>query len=378
MLETRGTPPPGPDPENKKPVVIVTGSSGLIGYRIVHALAPRGYHVVCTDLRPDENLPEGAVWTKSDLTDDQSVQETFDFVRKHYGDRIASVVHLAAYYDFSGEESPMYDKLTVEGTRRLLRGLQSFRCQQFIFSSSLLVMASAPEGTQLTEDSPTDAEWAYPQSKLKTEEIIREEHGKIPAVILRIAGVYNEEGNSLPVGQHIKRIHEKNMESFFFPGRKNAGQAYVHLDDLTECFLQTIEHRHTLGELETFLIAEPDVMTHEELQDAIGEMLHGKEWPTIRIPKAAAKVGAKVKEKVGDEEEFIKPWMVDLADQHYPVDPSRARARLGWNPKHTLRETLPKIIANLKRDPLRWYEQNKIDPPEFLKEGNQEKARSTG
>ena len=38
--------------------------------------------------------------------------------------RIASAIHLAAYYDLSGQPNPKYDSITVEGTRRLLRGLQ--------------------------------------------------------------------------------------------------------------------------------------------------------------------------------------------------------------------------------------------------------------
>ncbi len=41
--------------------------------------------------------------------------------------------------------------------------------------------------------------------------------------------------------------------------------------------------------LEVFLVAEPDVMSYEELQDRIGKLLHGSEWPTIRIPKSTAK-----------------------------------------------------------------------------------------
>jgi nucleoside-diphosphate-sugar epimerase len=43
---------------------------------------------------------------------------------------VASVVHLAAYFDFSGEEHPLYDKLNVEGTRLLLRALGDFEVGQ--------------------------------------------------------------------------------------------------------------------------------------------------------------------------------------------------------------------------------------------------------
>ena len=43
--------------------------------------------------------------------------------------------------------------------------------------------------------------------------------------------------------------------------------------------------------------------------------------------------------------------MVDIADDHYAVDITRARKLLGWEPQHSLRDTLPKIITALKADP---------------------------
>ena len=123
---------------------------------------------------------------------------------------------------------------------------------------------------------------------------------------------------------------------------------------------RAVDQRHRLGEQELLLIAEPDLMSYADLQDRIGELIHGKEWPTIRIPAAVAKAGAWVKDKVSEEEAFIKPWMIDLADDHYPVAIARAQARLGWTPRRRLRDTLPVMIAELKRDPRRWYEQNKL------------------
>jgi len=74
-----------------------------------------------------------------DITSVASVEKAFKRIRYAYGKRIASVVHLAAYFDFSGESSPLYPRTTVEGTERLLRALLDFEVEQFIFSSSLLV-----------------------------------------------------------------------------------------------------------------------------------------------------------------------------------------------------------------------------------------------
>jgi nucleoside-diphosphate-sugar epimerase len=350
----------------EKPVVLVTGSAGLIGSKVVEAFSAN-YRVVGLDVKHPEKATVGTGFIECDVTKDESVRRALDMLRKNYGDRLASVIHLAAYYDFTGEPSPLYRELTVEGTRRLLTVLQQFRVEQFVFSSTMLVMEPVEDEEEtVTEQSPTlaaEEAWDYPRSKIEAERVIREVRGNIPAVILRIAGVYDDYGHTIPIAQQIGRIYEKRLESYLFPGDADHGQAFVHLDDLVDCFLKVVELRGELGAYEIFLIAEPDVMSYEELQEQIGELIHGTEWPTIRIPKVLAKAGAWAQENILGQKTFIKPWMVDLADQNYPVEIERARRRLGWEPKHRLRDTLSKMVGSLKEDPRRWYEVNKLSPP---------------
>jgi nucleoside-diphosphate-sugar epimerase len=362
--------------EAKKPTVLVTGSAGLIGSKLIAAFAPY-YRVIGLDVKRPKQEVTGAEWIECDVTKDPSVKQALSVVREKYGERIASVIHLAAYYDFSGAPSPLYRTLTVGGTRRLLKGLQMFQVERFVFSSTLLVMKPVEEEDEIiTERSPVESieeAWDYPRSKLKAEHLIRMGRGSIPAVVLRIAGVYDDECHSIPLAQQISRIYEKRFESYFFPGDANHGQAFVHLDDLVNLFQLVIEMRYELGPYEVFLIAEPDVMSYDELQEQIGELIHGEEWPAIRIPKVVAKAGAWAQEKILGQETFIKPWMVDLADTHYPVEIERARIRLGWEPQRRLRDTLSKVIGSLKQNPQRWYEINGLAKGEGKK---RKKAKS--
>ena len=368
--------------ESEKPIILVTGSAGLIGTRVVKAFSSN-FEVVGLDLKRPEKIVSGTDFIECDLTKNESVIRALDTVREKHGERLASVIHLAAYYDFSGEPSDMYRKLTVEGTFRLLRKLREFQTQQFVFSSSLLVMEPVEdEDEKITEVSPLEDEpWDYPRSKIEAEKLIRQERGDIPTVILRIAGVYDDDGHSIPIAQHISRIYEKQFESYFFPGDKDHGQAFVHLDDLIRCFQRVVELRSELKN-EIFLIAEPDVMSYAELQENLGQLIHGKEWPTIRIPKVMAKVGAWAQEKIaGEDETFIKPWMVDLADAHYPVAIGHARERLGWNPKQRLRDTLPEMIGRLQHDPRKWYELNGLswlEDEENEKENPKASSKASG
>jgi nucleoside-diphosphate-sugar epimerase len=352
--------------KENRPTVLVTGSTGLIGSRVVKALSG-SHRVVGLDVKSPQHTPPGTEFVACDLTNSHSVADALRIVADRSGGNFVSVIHLAAYYDFSGEPSPLYESLTVEGTRRLLQQLHNYNVEQFVFSSSLLVMKPVKEGDSITEASPTEAAWDYPESKLKAEDVITRERRNIRTVVLRIAGVYDEDCHSVPIAQQISRIYQKDLESYFFPGDTDHGQAFIHLDDLIRCLVKTVERRKDLDPFELLLVAEPDVMSYAELQERLGELIHGQEWPTIRLPKIVAKAGAWVKDKLADENEpaFIKPWMIDLADAHYPVDIRRAQQKLAWSPRHRLRDTLDEMIAALKRDPPGWYKKNGLTIPEM-------------
>lgn len=117
--------------------MIVTGSSGLIGSAVVQALAPQ-YQVIGFDREGEPHPPIEAECVCVDVTDPKSIKRGLERVRYAYGERIASVIHLAAYYDFSGKASPKYQEITVRGTDRVLHLLQDFDVEQFLFSSTML------------------------------------------------------------------------------------------------------------------------------------------------------------------------------------------------------------------------------------------------
>jgi nucleoside-diphosphate-sugar epimerase/uncharacterized membrane protein len=340
--------------------VIITGSSGFIGSALVNKLAGR-FRLVGFDKISNRTPPPAAECVCIDLTSKEAIKAAFERVRIAYGDRIASLVHLAAYYDLSGEPSPLYEQITVRGTERLLEQLKGFQVGQFIFSSTMLVHAPTDRGQRINEGSPIDPRWPYPQSKVETEALIRKEHGDIPVVLLRLAGVYDDRGHSAFLSQQIARIYERQLLSHLYPGDIRRGQAFVHLEDVTAAFVALIDRRGKLPKETTLLVGEPETLSYDEVQRLLGRLLHSEEWETREISKSLAKTGAWLENEVLDEEAFIKPWMVDFADDHYELDISRAHALLGWKPNHSLRDSLPKITAALKSDPAGWYRANRLD-----------------
>ncbi len=343
---------------NKKGVIIVTGSSGMIGSALIHKLAEE-YHVVGFDQDGYPFPPIEAECVCVDLTIESRMDFAFKRIRYAYGHKIASVVHLAAYYDFLGEPSDLYDKVTVKGTARMLKFLQDFEVEQFIFSSSMLVYKPSSPGVLITEESPLEPKWDYPKSKVTTENVMHDQRGKIPVVMMRIAGVYSEDGNSIPITNQVQRIYEKQITAKLYPANPAHGSTYVHRDDLIDAIALAVEKRKDLPQELILNIGDDETLTYQELQDVISTEIHGKKEPLISIPKWFAKAGAYMQNLFGKA--FIKPWMIDLADDHFEMDSSKAKKLLGWKPKHGLRSTLPKMIENLKANTKKFYQENKLN-----------------
>lgn len=363
--------------EQQQPTIVMTGCSGFIGEALIERLSD-DYNIVGFDV---VGPPEGdADFVEFDITSQESINEGLEHVRREYGDTIASVIHLAAFYDFSGAPSPKYQEINVEGTARFLDALQDFEVEQFLYTSTMLVHEPcADTSCRIDEDTPLDAKWPYPESKIEAEKAIEEHRGDIPALIFRIAGVYNDQGNSPPIGNQIQRIFERRITANFYPGDMDRGQAFLHQDDLVDAVERGVERRKTLPEHLPILLGETEVMGYGEIQQVVGSLLREGGWTTLRMPKPLAKVGAWIQDNTpiaGDP--FVKPWMVDLADDHYALDINRARKYLGWEPKKKLRDTLPKIIDSLREDPIAWYERHDLDVPKFLEKAEKERHEQRG
>ena len=358
---------------DEKPIILITGAGGNIGSALTERLGDR-YRVLGFDLETEEGRPD---LIECDLTDEASVELALRTVRERAGEEIAAVIHLAAYFDFSGEEKPMYRAVNVEGTRHLLRGLQDFRVGRFVYSGTMLVHEPGSPGERIDEETPIAPGWAYPKSKAETEEVIRQETGDIPYVLLHLAGLYDEETAVPTLSHQIARIWERDMKAHVYSGDLQAGQSFIHIDDMLDLFDRVVERRNELPDDAVILAGEPEAMSYRALQDELGRLIHGEEeWETVNLPAPIAKAGAAV-ETAGEpiipdaydegEKPFIRPFMMDMAADHYALDIKRARDLLGWEPKHRIADGLAALVEALKRDPMGWYRKNGITPPVWLR-----------
>jgi nucleoside-diphosphate-sugar epimerase len=323
-------------------IVLITGCNGFLGKALTQVIA-RNYPVVGLDNEAPKKVQPLTEFVPVDFSSGRSVRDALRHVAKNYGGGVAAVIHLAAYYSFSGEPSPSYEAINVRGTERLLHELASFDVEMFAFASTMLVHAPTEPGVSINEDSPIEPQWDYPKSKWQAEELIRRQGQGVRPVILRIAGVYDDLCHSPTLANPIQRIFERKLVSRLFPGELSHGQSFVHVADIVDAFVRLLRNREDLAGTETFLLGEPETLSCDELERALRELIH-------------------------DEEPFTKPWMIDLADDHFELDVTRSWQALRWVPTRRLRSTLPVMVEHLLSDPARFYRENMLEAPAWLEQ----------
>lgn len=162
--------------------ILVTGSAGRIGSKVVQRL-----------------LGEGKAVTGFDLRSSGIVHPRFREVVGAFDDRaaataategVAAVLHLGAFMSWHpGDVDKLY-RANVDGTRILLEQAVRAKPERVIFASSGEVYPeNVPDYLPIDEDHPLKPRSPYGLTKLLGEEIVRfvERVSGIPATILRFA-----------------------------------------------------------------------------------------------------------------------------------------------------------------------------------------------
>lgn len=355
-----------------KPIVLITGASGNIGSALCQAFRA-AYYVIGIDIHESRQADKSLI---VDITSENALRSVFKAIREEHGPSIAAVIHLAAYFDFTGEDHPLYQRVTIDGTRHLLGILQDFEVERLVYASTMLVHQPGVPGRKINEDAPVQPGWAYPKSKAAAESVIIREHGAIPYTIVRLAGLYDDDSAVPTLAHQIVRIYERNFKSYLYAGDLMAGQAFIHQRDLIDLFLRIVDRRDRLPRENIILAGEAEVMNYQEIQNRIGNLIFGEEkWSTYSLPEFIAKPGAWLEEQAEPlipdaidrgEKPFIRAFMIDLASDHYDLDISRARDLLGWQPKYSIYNGLEKLIDSLKKDPAAWYKRHRIPIADWI------------
>ena len=128
----------------------------------------------------------------------------------------------------SGGSVEDYRRVYLEGTRNLIDWLSAAPPRKFVYTSSTSVYGQA-DGSVVKESSPTEPEAETGKILVETEKVLLEAAGKLPAVILRVAGIYGPDRGHW-FKQYLKgeaRIEEKGKRILNMIHRDDVAGAIV-------------------------------------------------------------------------------------------------------------------------------------------------------
>jgi len=346
------------------PRIIVTGASGFLGRRLVGALLSRA-RVVGIDRLPraDAYVPEHEhlSWHQIDLGEPAAVEETFAEVRA--GGRVDAFVHLAAYYDFTGEEDPEYERTNVTGLGHVLEACGGLGLRRFVFASSAGASRARRDGPNLGEDAPADGEHIYARTKRVGEEMVRERSRDFPTVSVRLGALFSDWCEFPPLYFLLETWLSSGWNARVLGGRGRTAIPYLHVRDSVSFFLRLLERMDGLERSLTLLASTDGAASHRELFEAATTYAFERARSPILLPAALARPGLALNDFIGrvrGERPFERPWMARYIDTQLRMDASRTRRVLDWEPHARLGvlSRVPFMIENKRSDPVEWKRRN--------------------
>ncbi len=298
--------------------ILVTGGAGFIGSNIVDRYLAEGHDVAVVDNLATgrrSNLNPRARFHEVSITDTEALSAVFE------AERPEVVNHHAAQMDVRRSvREPQFDAQTnVIGTLNVIEAGRAVGARKFIFSSSGGAIYGQADVIPTPESAPLQPISHYGASKLAGE-VYFGLYGRLyglETTVLRYANVYGPRQN--PHGEAGVNAIFANMmlrgerPTIFGAGDKT--RDYVFVGDVVEANLLALER----GAGEVLNIGTGVQTTDQEVYDAV-----------------AAAVGFTEPPVYGEE----RPGDV----RHSCVDPSRARAVLGWAPTIEFREGVRRTV----------------------------------
>lgn len=348
-----------------KPGIIITGATGFLGRRLVQQLC-KDYKIFSISLHPPRKSgrlegPDIHCF-QVHIGHFDRLRAVFNHIRKRGGADL--LLHLAAHYDFTGDDHPEYFHTNIKGTRNLLELSVPLHLKKFIFTSSVAACPFPKPGETVTENTPSTAPISYARSKHMGEKMMQEYQDSIPSCILRLAAIFSDWCEYEPLDEFLQTWCSNQWNARIQGGKGETAIPYLHAQDLIQFYLKVIEKCDTLKPLEVLQASPNGSTTHLELYRKATQFFFGAPRSSIHVPKPLARSGIVLRERLGrimGNMPFERSWMADYIDLRLDIDASKTRSLLNWAPNENLNilKRIPYMIQNMKNHPAEWEQRRR-------------------
>ncbi len=328
--------------------VLVTGSAGFLGHRLVRRLAEGGADVRALDPEADlVDFPEGVRPIKGSVTDPRLVREVMEGV--------ATVFHLAAHAGLWAADPSVFERVNHQGTQIVLEAAQRAGVARLIHTASEVIL----RGWNDPDPSPIDEETLapplsamagpYSRSKWLADQAARQAIEGGAAVIILYPAV--------PIGPGDRRRTPptRMLENFLFeppPAYLDCTLNLLAIEDVVEAHMLAGERGRTGRR---YIIGAPPVAMRDLLA-VIGSVAE-RPMPRRRIPFHLALATGWLAEWRARRTDIVPTATIEgvrLARRTRRLDATRAREELGWrwqDPLLAVQRTIETWVATRYRPP---------------------------
>ena len=249
--------------------VLVTGGTGFIGPKVVHALRAREHDVRALVRRPEraKTLQAwGCELAEGNVTDAESLRRA--------AEGCEAAVHLVSIIKGPPEE---YDRVMVRGTGNLLAAAKDAGARRVVLMSAL---GTSEENRRLVPYFA--AKWEMEQATAGS---------GLEHVIFRPSFVFGKDGGVLPM--FVRQVKLAPLTPVVGTGETRLQPIWV--EDVAQFFAQAVDAPAAANR--SFEIGGPDVVTWNELYARIKRVL-GIRRGTVHMPVGLVRAGAAVVERL--------------------------------------------------------------------------------
>jgi uncharacterized protein YbjT (DUF2867 family) len=245
--------------------ILVTGGTGFVGSRIVHALRAQGRDVRALVRRPEHAAHLRALGVDLAAGDITNVESLHSAVAG-----CTHVIHLVAIIQGSSGD---FERVMSQGTRDLVTSAQEAAVERFVLMSAL--GTSAPSQRTVPYYA---AKWAEEQAVVAS---------GLEHVIFRPSFVFGRDGGALPT--FMKQVRYSPVVTVIGAGLQRSQPIWV--DDVAEHVSRAIDAPDTANRI--FELGGPDIVDWNGLYQTIAKVL-GKRRRLVHVPIPLARAGAQL------------------------------------------------------------------------------------
>ncbi|WP_140937571.1 NAD-dependent epimerase/dehydratase family protein [Sphingobacterium lumbrici] len=325
--------------------ILITGASGFVGSHLVEAAKNLDFEVHAA-VRRSSNITEIESFVDQFVFPDFSsviaLKKLFEEYQYHY------IIHAAALT--KAKEETMLLDVNVGYTQHILEAAfaADMPLERLVYVSSLAAVGPIAYASDrlIDESTPYNPVTVYGRSKCASEQMIKADFSDRPLSVFRPTAVYGPREKDLFI---LFDTMNKGLDPYI--GRKPQKLSFIYVKDLVDVLLKGCVVPQE--GLQFYNVTDGNIYSKYEMADIFKETLRRK-LLRIHIPFGIVKKVAQISETIYKHSKrtpVIYPERLnELTAENWGCDISKAKNKLGFNPKYNLKEGLGESLL--------WYKKN--------------------